>query len=79
MKYRIAVWASVGLLVACGWAVYFFTAARQSVPTVALLTQPIALVVRHSPLTVGWVLFANTVTYALIGLIVETVRTHRRA
>jgi len=24
MKYRIAIWAAVGFLVASGWAVYFF-------------------------------------------------------
>jgi hypothetical protein len=28
MKYRIAIWAAAGFLVASGWAAYFFVASK---------------------------------------------------
>ena len=79
MKYRIAVWASAGFLIAACWALYFATRNKENpiepiVYTLARLTQPIALLVQHSALSLYWVLVANTVTYALLGLMVETLR-----
>jgi hypothetical protein len=80
MKYRIARWASVGFLVAGFWALYFFpTAPVQAEPivwTLARLTCPIAFAsfYFHFPIGVYWVLVANAATYALVGLIVETLR-----
>jgi hypothetical protein len=82
MKYRIARWASAGFLVAAFWALYFFRTAPipiQAEPiagTLAQLTCPIAFASFHFhfPIGVYWVLLANAATYALIGLIVETLR-----
>jgi len=83
MKFRIAIWAGVGLLVAVGWAVYSssafpspITRAEPVVWNLALLTQPIVLASFrfHFGIGVYWVFLANTVTYGLIGLIAETVR-----
>jgi hypothetical protein len=78
MKDRIAVWASMGFLVAGCWALYFAWRSKDNpvepiVYTLACLTQPIALL-RSYPLSVYLVLFANAATYALVGLMVETVR-----
>lgn len=83
MKLRIAIWAGVGFLVAVGWALYasssFPSPITRSEPVVwnlALFTQPIVLAGFRFHFGVGiyWVLLANTVTYGLIGLIIETVR-----
>ena len=79
MKYRIAVWASGGFLVAGGWALYFASRNKDNpiepiVYALARLTQPIVLLVQHSAVSLHWVLVANTVTYALLGLTVETLR-----
>lgn len=83
MRYRIAVWASAGFLVAGCWAVYFANANKDNpldpmVYALACLTQPIALVGRHFPISLLWVLLANTATYALAGLMVETLRRQLR-
>jgi hypothetical protein len=76
MRYRIAGWASVGFLVACGWALYFAAGKAHPEPFVNLLvhlTCPIALLNSY-PLGLYLVLLANAATYALVGLIVETTR-----
>ena len=79
MKYRIAAWATLGFGVAAGWALYAFAttppAMTFSDPIMILvrLTCPIALVTSY-PLKLSWVLLANAATYALLGLIVETLR-----
>jgi hypothetical protein len=83
MKYRIAVWAAVGLLVASGWAIYAFLskppALTSADPILNLvhLTCPITLASSY-PLRFYWVLVANAVTYALLGLAVETLRQRLR-
>lgn len=80
MKRTIAIWASVGFFVAGFWALYFFpTAQVQAQPmawTFARLTCPIAFasVYFNFPIGVYWVLLANAATYALVGLIAETLR-----
>jgi hypothetical protein len=79
MKYRIAMWAGAGFLVAGFWA--FFALATfpstnermRDVWTLVCLTCPVAIV-RHYPISLYTVLVANAVTYALIGLLVETLR-----
>jgi hypothetical protein len=87
MTFRIAVCAGLGFLVAVGWAVYSFSANPSPItPTepivwnLALLTPPIALAsVRFRfGISVYWVVLANTLTYGLIGLIVETMRQKLR-
>lgn len=79
MKNRIAIWALSGFLVAGFWALYALAstppALGPSDPMSALvsLTCPIALI-RSYPLSLYLVLVSNAATYALVGLIVETVR-----
>jgi hypothetical protein len=76
MKYRIAMWASAGFLVAGYWALYAFATmptmlfAKPQIVTLVRLTCPIALLSQY-PISLSWVLFANAATYALFGLMVE--------
>ena len=78
MKSRIAIWAGVGFLVAGCWAIYAFVTtppAMTSVdPIVTLvgITCPITLLSSH-PLSLYWVILANAVTYALLGMILESL------
>lgn len=83
MKYRIGAWAGAGLVVAGLWAIYAMvsrppalTSADPILPLVRL-TCPITLVSFY-PLHLYWVLAANAATYALIGLIVETLKRRLR-
>jgi hypothetical protein len=79
MKRRIAIWASVGFFVAGFWALYALTTtppaltSADPVTTLVRLTCPIALISFY-PLSLYLVLLANAATYALVGLIVETLR-----
>ena len=80
MKYRIAMWAGAGFLVASYWALYAFATmptmffAKPEIMILVRLTCPIALLSQY-PISLSWVLFANAATYALLGLIVETLRS----
>jgi len=80
MKYRIAMWASAGFLVAGFWAIFAFVnfpstnERMRDVWTLICLTCPVAIAGRHYPISLYEVLAANAVTYALTGLIVETLR-----
>jgi hypothetical protein len=80
MKNRIAIWASVGFLVAGFWALYFFAAfpstneRLRDMRILVDLTCPVAMAGWHYPISVYETLVANAVTYALIGLILETLR-----
>lgn len=79
MKYRIAMWASAGFLVAAGWAIYAFASTPPALTftdplmTLVRITCPIALLSSY-PIRLEWVLLANAATYALLGLIVEPLR-----
>jgi hypothetical protein len=81
MKYRIAMWASAGFLVAALWALYFALRSKDNpiepiVYTLGYLTQPVALIgfYFHFGMSFYLVILANAATYALVGLIVETLR-----
>ena len=80
MKYRIAVWAGAGFQVAGLWAVFAIatfpsTSERmRDVWPLISLTCPIAIAGKHYPISLYEVLAANAITYALVGLIVETLR-----
>jgi hypothetical protein len=82
MRFRIAMWAMAGLAVAAGWALYAFATfpdliqAKPLLWNLALLTQPVALASMsfHFPLSIYWVFLANAATYALLGLIIESLR-----
>jgi hypothetical protein len=79
MKYRIGIWATVGFLVAGCWALYTLAttppgiSSGDAIMTLVRLTCPIALFSSY-PLRLYWVLLANAATYALVRLIVETIR-----
>jgi hypothetical protein len=79
MKYRIAIWAAAGFLVASGWAVYFFVKNKDLPiePIVSALIRfscPIAIVGSHYPVSLYSAVAANVATYTLVGLVVETLR-----
>ena len=80
MKFRIAIWASAGFLVAGCWALYAFptfsygSERMRDMWTLVTLTCPIAMAGMHYPISLYWTLIANAATYALVGLIVETLR-----
>ena len=72
-------WATAGFLVASYWALYAFATmptmlfAKPEIMILVRLTCPIALLSFY-PIRLYWVLLANAATYALVGLIIETVR-----
>ncbi|WP_263358239.1 hypothetical protein [Acidicapsa ligni] len=75
MKIRIAIWAATGALVVGLWSIYLDGASGTPRGLTAILldlTCPIALGRQHH-MTINFVLLANAVTYALAGLIVETM------
>lgn len=80
MRYRIAIWASAGFLVAGFWALFALATfpstneRMREVWALVCLTCPIAMAGRHYPISLYEVLAANAVTYALVALIVKTLR-----
>jgi len=83
MKYRIAIWAAAGFLIASGWVVYFFLADKDLpieplVSTLVRLTCPIAIVGSHYPVSLYCALTANVATYAAVGLAVEALQRRLR-
>ena len=79
MKYRIAIWAAAGFLVASAWAVYFFERNKDfriepMVSALIRLTCPVSIVGSHYPINLYLVLAANVATYAMVGVVVEAVR-----
>ena len=87
MKYRIGAWASAGFLVAAFWALYLFPTApiqmssTEPILTLARFTCPVVFAgsYYHFGLRFYWVFLANAATYALVGLIVETLRFPKSA
>ena len=79
MSHRVAKWMLAGFLVANGWAAYFLVTSKDHpiepiVSALLRLTCPIAIVGSHYPVSIYSALAANVATYALIGLVVETLR-----
>jgi hypothetical protein len=79
LKYRLAIWAAAGFLVANGWAVYFFARNKDLPiePIVSVLIRlscPIAIVGSNHPVSLYSALAANVATYAVVGLVVEALR-----
>jgi hypothetical protein len=82
MKYRIAMWASAGFLVACCWTLYALAAtppamtSADPIVTLVELTCPVVFGSIHFHFALGlyWSLLANAATYGVIGLIVESLR-----
>ncbi|HKW18629.1 MAG TPA: hypothetical protein VJO35_14075 [Terriglobales bacterium] len=85
MKYRITIWAISGFLVAGFWAIYAIAtfpatnASMRELWTLISLSCPIAILGQHHPISIYEVLAANALTYALVGMGVETLlRQFRR-
>ena len=79
MKFRIALWAMSGFLVAGGWAAYFFFASKNQpiqpiVSSLARITCPISIFALRHPVSLYSVVAANIDTYTLIGLAIELLR-----
>ena len=79
MRYRVAGWAFLGLLVAAGWGEYFRLRSQEIpidpiVSFFARLTCPIAILGSHFVISLHWVLVANLATYALVGVALEMPR-----
>jgi hypothetical protein len=83
MRHRLLIWASVGFLVASCWVAYTFitppdylgaSMRNPIVEAVAYTTCPISLAGRYLPLRFWWIPSINAATYAVIGLILETLR-----
>src|SRR5882672_5477500 len=71
VKYRIAMWATAGFLVASGWAIYFLVASKDHpiepiVSTLVRLTCPVAIVGSHYSVSLYSTLVGNVATYALL-------------
>ena len=79
MKYRIAMWAGVGFLVACAWALYAAATAPMTMTSTRLVwdlvrvTCPVSIAGLRFPISLYWALVANAATYALVGLLVESL------
>ena len=79
MKFRIAIWAITGFVIAGLWGLFavatFPSSERmRDVWAFICVTCPIAIAGMHHPVTLYETLAANAITYALVGLIVETLR-----
>ena len=80
MKYRIAMWAIAGFLIAGFWALFAvatFPSTNErlrDVWTFVCITCPIAIAGMRHPIGLYETLAANAVTYAMVGLVVETLR-----
>jgi hypothetical protein len=84
MKYRSAIWAVTGLLVAGFWTLFAFATSHLQHPRstermrdiwlLISFTCPIAIFGMHHAVSLYESLAANAVTYAVVGLIVETLR-----
>jgi hypothetical protein len=81
MKLRIAIWAGVGALVVVVWRVYISVTLSNPLGrggvgrALIYLTCPIAIASQH-PQGFYFVLVVNAATYALAGVIVETMRRY---
>jgi hypothetical protein len=82
MRFRIAIWAALGLVIAECWGAYFANADK-TVPIAPLvfllarLSQPpvwIAISFIRFPVALHWAALANAATYAMVGSLVEVIR-----
>ena len=81
MKRRIGMWAGVGLLVAAFWAIYLYPTALPIISShpilwlLARVSQPFvfASFYFHRDLRFYWAIAANVATYAVVGVLVETL------
>jgi hypothetical protein len=79
MKHRIALWALAGFIVATCWALYAIPVMTWADPLMvfAEITCPVILF-RSYPIHLFWALALNATTYAMVGFLVEVVRSRLR-
>jgi hypothetical protein len=82
MKRRIVLWARVGFIVACVWVILSFAIPLSPQPVLwglVRLTCPIATIglAFHFGVKWYWLIASNVAAYALIGLVVESLRLLR--
>ena len=81
MKLRIAIWSGLGALVVVVWRVYISMTLSNPLGTggvgraLVYLTCPIAIA-NQRPQGFYFVLVVNAATYALAGVVVETMRRY---
>ena len=84
MKLRVAIWSVLGALVVVVWRVYISLTLSNPLGANGIgrafvyFTCPIAIASKH-PQGFYFVLLVNAVTYALVGLVGETIRREYRA
>jgi hypothetical protein len=80
MRYRIAMWAIAGFLLASFWALVAIATfpstpeRMRDVWTVVCITCPVAILGMHHPISLYIALVANAVTYGFVGLAVQALR-----
>lgn len=82
MKYRIAMWATAGFMIAVWWAIVAIIVDPSVITTnpvawtLARLTCPLMLAGSyfHFGVRLSWVLLSNAAVYGLAGLTAETFR-----
>jgi hypothetical protein len=81
MKLRIVIWSGLGALVVVVWRIYISTTLSNPLGAggvgraLVYLTCPIAIASQH-PQGFYFVLIVNAATYALAGVVVETMRRY---
>lgn len=80
MRLRIAIWAGLGALLVVFWRFYIqmtFATPHGIAWALIYLTCPITLL-RQYPMSFYVVLLTNAATYALVGIVVESIRRRYR-
>lgn len=87
MKHRVAIWAALGLLIACCWLLYTFLVPPEYLRTslkdpliraFAYVSCPVIYAGSHFPIRFWWVPIINAGAYAAVGLLFELLRGLKR-
>lgn len=81
MSRNIGIWALVGFIVACGWALIGMALGPNynlGHSTLVSITAPASYLGRSVPLTVYWFILLNAAIYAVVGLGTEFLRRQHR-
>ena len=82
MRNRLALWALIGLAVACCWFLISLTLPpgymnQLGRSTILAMTAPASLLGRAVPMKYYWFILLNGVAYLLFGLAIEAFRPGR--
>lgn len=81
MTRNIGIWALIGFIVACCWAVIGIALGPSynlGHSTLVLITAPASYFGRRAPLTFYWFILLNAAMYAVVGLGTEFLRRQHR-